>query len=77
MEEFVFAGNRLRWQYLRAVVAMAAAGLGVWLAACCWMLLKSPALPDLGLATTVVSHPSHAGMPLARGAEPRAASKLQ
>ena len=49
MEPFVFAGNRRRWQYLRPFVGAATVGAGLWVAALCWVLLKVPALPDLGL----------------------------
>jgi hypothetical protein len=49
MEPFVFAGNRRRWKYLRPIVGAATVGAGFWVAVLCWLLLKAPALPSLGL----------------------------
>lgn len=49
MEGFVFAGNRRRWKYLRPMVTGATVGAGLWFVALCWVLLKTPALPNLKL----------------------------
>jgi hypothetical protein len=49
MEPFVFAGNRRRWKYLRPIVGTTLIGAALWLVALCWVLLKSPSLPSLGL----------------------------
>jgi hypothetical protein len=59
MEEFVFAGNQRRWQYLRPCLGVTFLGAGLWSAALCWALLKSPTLPDLGpVATSHAVNPS-------------------
>jgi hypothetical protein len=53
MEQFVFAGNRRRWKYLRPFVGTTIMGAGLWLAALCWVLPKAPTLPSLGLGSPV------------------------
>src|SRR5437899_97392 len=50
-EAFIFSGNQRRWKYLRVVMAATALGAGLWLGGACYVLLRTPALPDLGLRT--------------------------
>ena len=66
MEEFVFAGNRRRWKYLRAVLALTSVALGLWLVACCYVLLSPPELSLRGLRPAGVAP---AARHLARGPE--------
>jgi hypothetical protein len=68
MEEYVFAGNRRRWKYVRPVLGAIGVGAGMWLAALCWTLLTSPALPDIGLGTVPPAVMARAGAHLERGA---------
>jgi hypothetical protein len=49
MKHFIFAGNRQRWRRLRPLLGMAALGVGLWLAALGWTLLKAPPLSPLPL----------------------------
>jgi hypothetical protein len=69
MEQYVFAGNRRRWRYLRPLLGAATAATGVWFAALCWVLLKAPALPDLDLRIARPADLSPTGTRLARGPE--------
>jgi hypothetical protein len=65
MEQFVFAGNRRRWKYLRPLVGTASIGAGLWFAALCWALLKAPALPSLGLGSPRPPELARLGTPAA------------
>jgi hypothetical protein len=69
MEEFIFAGNRRRWRYWRPIMAAAGIAMGLWFGALCWALLRSPALPDLGLGAAPPSRVARVGTLLARGRE--------
>jgi len=76
MEAFVFAGNRRRWKYLRPLIGAAAVGAGLWFAGFCWVLLKSPALPDLGLGAVRATVLARIARPQARGSALRAGWRL-
>jgi hypothetical protein len=69
MEPFVFAGNRRRWRYVRPFLGAATLATGVWFAALCWVLLKTPALPDLDLKIARPAGGTPAATRLARGLE--------
>jgi hypothetical protein len=66
VKQFVFAGNRRRWRRLRPLVGIAALGGGLWLAALCWTLLKTPALLPLPLRAHPAAVPARQQTTLAR-----------
>jgi hypothetical protein len=70
MEPFIFAGNRRWWRYVRPFLGAATLATGIWFTALCWVLLKTPPLPDLDLKTAWPAQLAPPEARLARGTQP-------
>jgi hypothetical protein len=70
MEQFVFAGNRRWWRYVRPCLGAATLATGIWFTALSWVLLKTPVLPDLDLKTARPADLASAETRLARWTQP-------